>query len=138
VLKPAPTANLDLRSYSGYAAVVGSLARETNCPLAVKGANLDEIAALTDQLTKVGIKDIVIDTGSRSIRQAFNDQIFVRKAALAKTRSLGFPTIFFACDMTEDPMKEALIASMAIAKYAAIVVLSDFQGTVFSRCWWNV
>jgi acetyl-CoA decarbonylase/synthase, CODH/ACS complex subunit gamma len=107
---------------------VGALARETGCPLAVKGANLDEIAALTDQLTRVGVKDIVIDSGARTVRQAFQDQIFVRKAALAKTRSLGFPTIFFACEMTDDPMKEALIASLAIAKYAAVVVLSDFQG----------
>ena len=30
--------------------------------------------------------------------------------------------------MTDDPMKEALIASMFIAKYAGIIVLSDFQG----------
>jgi acetyl-CoA decarbonylase/synthase, CODH/ACS complex subunit gamma len=107
---------------------LGALARETGCPVAVKGANLDEIAGLTDRLTRVGLKDIVIDTGARSVRQAFEDQISIRKAALAKTRSLGFPTIFFACDITDDPMKEALIASLAIAKYAAIIVLSDFQG----------
>ncbi len=110
------------------AATIGALAREAGCPVAVKGANLDEIAGLTDQLTKIGIKDIVIDSGARSVKQVFEDQIFIRKAALAKTRSLGFPTIVFACDMTQDPMKEALIASLAIAKYAAIVVLSDFQG----------
>jgi len=110
------------------ASAIGALARETGCPVAVKGANLDEIASITDQLTKIGIKDIVIDSGARSVKQVFEDQIFIRKAALAKTRALGYPTILFACDMTEDPMKEALIASMAIAKYAAIVVLSDFQG----------
>ena len=107
---------------------VAALAKETGCPVVAKGATLDEIAVLTDQLTKSGLKDIVIDTNAKSIRQAFDDQIFIRKAALAKTRSLGFPTIMFTCDMTDDPMKEALIASMAIAKYAGIVVLSDFQG----------
>jgi acetyl-CoA decarbonylase/synthase complex subunit gamma len=30
--------------------------------------------------------------------------------------------------MTSDPMKEALIASMFVAKYGGIIVLSDFQG----------
>ena len=107
---------------------VGALARESGCPVAVKGDNPDEIAALTDQLSKVGLKDMVIDSGARSVRQTFDDQVFLRRAALAKIRSLGFPTIVLACEMTEDPMKEAMIAAMAIAKYAAIVVLSDFQG----------
>jgi acetyl-CoA decarbonylase/synthase, CODH/ACS complex subunit gamma len=109
---------------------VGALAKETGCPVAVKGQNLDEVAGLTEQLTKLGLKDIVIDTGARSVKQSFKDQITVRKAALAKNHALGFPTILFACDITSDPMKEAMIGAMAIAKYAAIVVLSDFQGHV--------
>jgi acetyl-CoA decarbonylase/synthase complex subunit gamma len=107
---------------------VAALAKEAACPVAVKGNGLDEVAALTDQLTKAGLKDIVIDTGARTVRQAFDQQIFVRKAALGKFRPLGFPTIVFPCEMTDDPMKEALIASMFIAKYAGIIVLSDFQG----------
>jgi acetyl-CoA decarbonylase/synthase complex subunit gamma len=107
---------------------VAVLAKDANCPVAVKGANLDEVAQLTDQLTRAGLKDIVIDSGARTVRQAFDDQIFIRKAALGKFRPLGFPTIVFPGEMTNDPMKEALIASMFIAKYAGIMVLSDLQG----------
>ncbi len=107
---------------------VASLAKETNCPVAVKGGSLDEVAALTDQLTKAGLKDIVIDAGARGVRQAFEQQVFIRKSALGKFRPLGFPTIALPCEMTDDPMKEALLASMFIAKYAGILVLSDFQG----------
>ena len=107
---------------------MAALAKEANCPVAVKGSNLEEVAQLTDQLGKAGIKDMVIDSGSRGMRQAFTDQIFIRKAALGKFRPLGFPTIALPCEMTTDPMKEALIASTFIAKYAGIIVLSDFQG----------
>lgn len=107
---------------------VATLAKESGCPVAVKGSSLDEVAQLTDQLGKAGIKDIVIDSGSRAMRQAFTDQIFIRKAALGKYRPLGFPTIVLPCEMTTDPMKEALIASAFIAKYAGIIVLSDFEG----------
>ena len=107
---------------------IAPLVREAACSVVVKGANLDEVVQLTDQLSKVGVKDIVIDSGSRSLRQAFNDQIFIRKSALAKNRALGFPTIVLPCEMTDDPMKEALIASVFIAKYAGIIVLSDLQG----------
>jgi acetyl-CoA decarbonylase/synthase complex subunit gamma len=107
---------------------VAALAKESACPVVVKGANLEEVAQLTDKLDKAGVKDMMIDSGSRNIRQAFQDQIFIRKAALGKVKTLGYPTIAFPCEMTNDPMKEALYASVFVAKYAGIIVLSDFQG----------
>jgi acetyl-CoA decarbonylase/synthase complex subunit gamma len=107
---------------------VATIAKEAVCPVAVKGTNLDEVVQLTDTLTKAGIKDIVIDSGARTVKQAFTDQVQIRKSALGKNRSLGFPTIALPCEMTDNPLKEALIASMFVAKYAAIIVLSDFQG----------
>ncbi|HVN24255.1 MAG TPA: acetyl-CoA decarbonylase/synthase complex subunit gamma [Syntrophorhabdales bacterium] len=107
----------------------GALAKECACPLAVKGANLDEVSALSEKLTGMGLKDLVIDSGARDIKGAFQDQIFVRRAALlSKYRPLGFPTITFPCEMTDDVMKETLIASLFVAKYAGIIVLSDFEG----------
>ncbi|MFC1978120.1 acetyl-CoA decarbonylase/synthase complex subunit gamma [Chloroflexota bacterium] len=108
---------------------VANLAKENSCSLAVKAASLEEAADLTTKLTEAGINDIVIDSGSRTVRQAFEDQVIIRSAALTKKfRPLGFPTIVFPCEMTDDPMKEAVIASMFVAKYGGIVVLSDFQG----------
>ncbi|MFC2071389.1 acetyl-CoA decarbonylase/synthase complex subunit gamma [Chloroflexota bacterium] len=108
---------------------VANLAKENSCPLAVKASNLEELADLTTKLTEAGINDIVIDSGSRTVRQAFEDQVIIRNAALTKKyRPLGFPTIVFPCEMTNDPMKEATIASMFVAKYGGIIVLSDFQG----------
>jgi acetyl-CoA decarbonylase/synthase complex subunit gamma len=75
------------------------------------------------------LKNIVIDSGARTVKQALEDQIVIRSAALNKQyRPLGYPTITFPTEMADDPMKEALIASMFIAKYAGIIVLSDFQG----------
>lgn len=108
---------------------MAALAKEFKCPLAARAANLDEMTALTDRLTAAGIKDIVLDGGARTVRGAFEEQVFVRRAALVqKNRSLGFSTIAFACEMTDDPMKESMIAATLIAKYAGIIVLSDFQG----------
>jgi acetyl-CoA decarbonylase/synthase complex subunit gamma len=45
-----------------------------------------------------------------------------------KFRPLGFPTIVFPCEMTDDPLKEAIIASTFIPKYGGILVLSDLAG----------
>ncbi len=108
---------------------LASLAKEYKCPLAAKADNLDDLAALTEKLGAAGVKDIVLDSGSRTVRRAFEDEIFIRRAALLqKNRALGFPTITFPCEMTADPMKEALIAATFIAKYGGIIVLSDFHG----------
>jgi acetyl-CoA decarbonylase/synthase complex subunit gamma len=108
---------------------VAALAKESGCAVAAKAAGMEELAALTGKLTAAGLKNIVIDSGARAVRKALEDQIIIRSAALNKKfRPLGYPTIVFPCEMTDNPMKEALIASMFIAKYAGIIVLSDFQG----------
>jgi len=111
------------------AEAVGKLAKESNCPVVVKGASLDEVAELTVILDKAGVKDIVIDSGARAVKQAFQDQIITRGSALAKKfRPLGYPTITFPCEMTQNPLKEAMLGSMFVSKYAGIVVLSDLKG----------
>lgn len=108
---------------------VGNLAKGKGVPVAVKGNGLDEVMALTGKLIEMGLKDIVIDPGSRKLKDVFTDQVSIRRAALVGgQRALGFPTITFPCEMTKDPMEEALIASTMVAKYAGITVLSDLQG----------
>ena len=112
------------------AEAIGKLGKENSCPVAVRGATLDEVAQLTDMLDKTtGVKDIVIDSGARTVKQAFQDQIIIRASALVKKfRPLGYPTIVMPFEMTKNPLKEALIASMFVSKYAGIVVLSDLLG----------
>jgi acetyl-CoA decarbonylase/synthase complex subunit gamma len=108
---------------------IAEFAKASACPVAIKAPSLEEAADLTAKLNQAGINDILIDAGSRTVRQAFEDQIIIRSSALTKKfRPLGYPTITFPCEMTNDPMKEALIASMFVAKYGGIIVLSDFQG----------
>jgi len=111
----------------------GALAKETGLPLIAKAEGYDALAALTTKLTGMGLKDLVIDSGSRSLKQALQDQIVLRRAALVpKFKPFGFPTITCPCQMTDDPMLEALYASVFIAKYGGIVVLSDLEAsTVF-------
>ncbi len=108
---------------------MGNLAKETGLPLAVKAENMDDLIALSDQLTGMGLKDLVLDSGSREIKQVFEDQVVIRRAPLkAGNRSLGFPTITFPCEMAGNLDMETVIAAMLVAKYAGIVVLSDFRG----------
>ncbi|RLB24078.1 MAG: acetyl-CoA decarbonylase/synthase complex subunit gamma, partial [Deltaproteobacteria bacterium] len=108
---------------------MGNLAKETGLPLAVKGNDMDDLIALSDKLTSIGLKELVLDSGSRELKKVFEDQVAIRRAALkAGNRSLGFPTITFPCEMASNLDVETMIASMLIAKYGAIAILSDFKG----------
>jgi acetyl-CoA decarbonylase/synthase complex subunit gamma len=107
----------------------GALALESGLPLALKAASIDGVTALSDKLTGMGLKDLVIDTGAREVKQALEDQIAMRRAALKDVnRSVGFPSITFPCEMAGNLDMEALIGAMFVAKYGGIVVLSDLAG----------
>ncbi len=107
------------------------LAGEIKAPVGAKGANLDDLVEVAGKLLDAGVKDMVIDTGARTMRSAFEDNVVARRSAIKeKFKPLGFPTITFPCEMTDDLMMEAMIASVLMAKYAGIVVLSDIQGDV--------
>jgi acetyl-CoA decarbonylase/synthase complex subunit gamma len=134
VLAEAAKAAADLKPLL-YAATadtldeLGKLALETKCPLAIRGSSIDEIAEMTVKLTDMGLKDIVIDTGARTLKKSFDDHISLRRAALVdKFRPLGFPTIVFPCEMTNDPIKEAVFASTFVPKYGGIIILSEVEG----------
>ncbi|MDA8163085.1 MAG: acetyl-CoA decarbonylase/synthase complex subunit gamma [Desulfobacteraceae bacterium] len=108
---------------------MAALAKDTGASLAVKGETIGETAALVEKVLSAGVKDLVIDTGSRTMKAVFEDQAAVRRASVRhKFKPLGFPTITFPCEITADSLLEALAASVLIAKYAGIVVMSDLKG----------
>ena len=78
-----------------YAATDGNmeamvaLAKEYKCPLAAKAANLESLALLTDKISAAGVKDIVLDGGARTVRGAFEEQVFVRRAASGPEESFA-------------------------------------------------
>ncbi len=115
---------------SESAEALGNLAKAAACPLAVKGdGSLEGIVALTEKLSGAGVKDIVIDTGTRNLKKAFEEQILIRRAALKdRFRPLGFPTLIMAHEMADgDLMEEAMIAATFVAKYGGLIVMSDIQ-----------
>jgi acetyl-CoA decarbonylase/synthase complex subunit gamma len=69
-----------------------------------------------------------MDTGTRSLKDAFAEQILIRRAALKdRFRPFGFPTIVMANEMGDGIMDEALVAATFVAKYGGIIVMSDLQ-----------
>ena len=106
------------------------IGKETGCPIAVRGKTFEDVMEVTGKMRDAWIKNIVIDIGVRNFKDDFYNQIILRMAAIKqKNRLLGYPTIVFPDEMTDDPLKETLIASVFVAKYGSIIVLSnaDYQ-----------
>ncbi len=107
----------------------GEIAKANDLPLAIKADSVEALLPLSEKLAGMGLKDLVLDSGTRDIKQALEDQVVIRRAALKNgNRTVGFPTIAFPCEMASNLDMETLIAGMFVAKYAGIVVLSDFTG----------
>lgn len=102
--------------------------KEKPTPVGVRGASIEELIPLTIKLKEAKLDDAVLDPGSKNLMEAIKDQTFIRRAALKQGfRPLGYPTIAFPCYMAKDGIKEILTASVMIIKFAAIIVLSDFD-----------
>jgi acetyl-CoA decarbonylase/synthase complex subunit gamma len=97
-------------------------------PVGVRGESVEELVALTAKLKDAGIEELVLDPGSKNLKEAIKDQTFIRRAALKQGfRPLGYPTIAFPCFMAKDGLKEIMVASAFVIKWAGIIVLSDFN-----------
>jgi acetyl-CoA decarbonylase/synthase complex subunit gamma len=105
------------------------LAAKSKCPLAVAVQDgLDDLAALTEQITKAGVEDLVLAPNIKSLSQSINVLTELRRLALKKSfRPLGYPIIVFPGQAARTPEEEVIIAAQQIAKYAGIIVLDRFS-----------
>jgi len=103
---------------------MAELAREHNCPLAVRGKGIEELAELTGKLKQEGVEDLVLDPGTRGLLPTLTELVRIRRLALEKTfRPLGYPTMAFVED--GDPFALVAQGTAYICKYAGVVVLPE-------------
>ena len=97
-------------------------------PVGLRGTSVEELIPLTTRLKDVGIEELVLDPGSKNLLEAVRDETFIRKAALKQGfKPLGYPTIAFPAFMAKDGLREMLMGSAFVDKWASIVVFSDFD-----------
>ncbi|MDA8170928.1 MAG: acetyl-CoA decarbonylase/synthase complex subunit gamma [Nitrospiraceae bacterium] len=115
-----------------YGANAGNLqamaekAKAAKAALGIAAKNIDELCELTEKAKTLGIEDMVLDPGARSAGEILRDNTYIRRAALKKNfKPLGYPVITFA--NRQDTMLEALVAGLAVEKYASIVVVGSAE-----------
>ncbi|MEW5783659.1 MAG: acetyl-CoA decarbonylase/synthase complex subunit gamma [Bacillota bacterium] len=101
---------------------MAELAKAKGCPLAVRGKDLDDTAALVEKIVALGYKELVLDSGARETGKVLADLTQIRRLAVRKKfRPFGYPTIAFTSK--ENAQEEVVQAGAYVSKYAGIVVL---------------
>jgi acetyl-CoA decarbonylase/synthase, CODH/ACS complex subunit gamma len=108
------------------AELMAKLAVAYDVVLGVRAKGPEALSALTEKIRALGVEDMVIDPGPAGAAEILRDNTLIRRAAVKKNfKPLGYPVITFA--QRDDQMLETLIASLCIAKYSSIVVLSGAE-----------
>jgi acetyl-CoA decarbonylase/synthase complex subunit gamma len=112
-----------------YWEAMAGLAKSFACPLVVRGADLGELADLTRRIAGLGVTDLVLDSGARSLHATLGDLTQIRRLSLRRQfRPLGYPAMAFVT--ASDPVDQVTEATAYICKYAGLVVtdgLEDWQ-----------
>jgi acetyl-CoA decarbonylase/synthase, CODH/ACS complex subunit gamma len=106
-----------------------SLAKTYKSTLGVAASpsgGLEELIGLTEKIKKLGVEDMVIDSGARKAKEILEQNTIIRRAAIKKNfKPLGYPIITFA--QRDNSLTETLIAALGVAKYSSIIVLSSIE-----------
>jgi acetyl-CoA decarbonylase/synthase complex subunit gamma len=105
---------------------MASIAKTHKIPLSVYAGGPEAVSELTEKIKGLGVEEIVIDSGAKTAKEIIEHNTQIRRSALKKKfKPLGYPVINSVC--REDPILETALASVAIAKYASIVILSSIE-----------
>ena len=103
------------------------VAADNKCPLAVSAGSLEELADLAKAAKDKGVEDLVLSFDGRDTANSIREITRARRAALKKNcRALGFPAMVDVS--TDDTMKETMLGTTFVAKYAGIIILNGIDG----------
>ncbi|MDR3304843.1 MAG: acetyl-CoA decarbonylase/synthase complex subunit gamma [Clostridiales Family XIII bacterium] len=103
------------------------IAKAAGAVLGVAAPNLDALYDTVKAIEELDYKELVLDVGDASIKEAFANCVQIRRAALKDgDRSFGYPTLVNVKKLSGGcAHTEIALASLFTLKYASIVVLNE-------------
>ena len=110
---------------AGNYEAMNALASEFGVTLGVSGSNLDELYDTVAALEKLGNKNLVLDVGCVSVRDALTGAVQIRRAALKdKNRTFGYPSLVNVGKLAPgNEYMQTALASVFTLKYGSIIVM---------------
>lgn len=113
---------------SNYAEM-SAVATEAGVVLGVTGADLNELYDIVAALEKAGNKNLILDVGTKSVKEAYGNAVQIRRAALKdQDRTFGYPTLVNLAVLAHgDRNMQQALASLFTMKYGSIVVMEQLD-----------
>lgn len=111
---------------SNYEAM-SAIATEAGIVLGVRGEDVNDLYETVAKLEGLGNKNLILDAGCKSIKEAFATAVQMRKAAIKDgDRTFGYPSLVNVAALAQgDIHMQAALASMFTIKYGSIVVMEE-------------
>jgi len=111
---------------SNYAEM-NTLAQEAGVALGVSAKSLDELYDTVKALEALGNKNLVLDVGTASVKDAFASAVQIRRGAIKDAeRSFGYPSIVNLAKLAPgDANLQTALAAVFTLKYGSIIVMED-------------
>ena len=113
---------------SNYAEM-SAVATEAGVVLGVTGKDLNELYDTVAALEKAGNKNLILDVGTASIKEAYGNAVQIRRAAVNdQYRTFGYPTLVNVAALAHgDRVMQQALLSMFTMKYGSIVVVETLD-----------
>jgi acetyl-CoA decarbonylase/synthase complex subunit gamma len=108
---------------------MSALAVKAGVVLGVSGSSLDGIYDTVTAVEGLGNKNLIIDVGSASVKEAFANAVRIRRGALKDgNRSAGYPSLVNAAKLAPDNgTMQLALASLFTVKYGSIIVMEGMN-----------
>lgn len=106
---------------------MSKLATAAGAVLGVSAANLDALYDTVAKLEALGNKNLILDVGFDSIKDAFANTVKIRRASLKNNdRTFGYPTLVRADRLgLGDPRMQAALLSLFTTRYGSLIVVDE-------------
>ncbi len=117
---------LDGATADNYADM-SAVATSAKALLGVRAGSLEELHTVVEKLEAAGNKNLILDVGFASIKDAYANAVQIRRAALKDgDRTFGYPSIVNVARLANgNAHLEAALLSLFTCKYGSIVVCSE-------------
>ena len=112
---------------AGNFADMSAIAAGAKALLGVRAESLEQLHEVVEKLEAAGNKNLILDVGEASVKDAYANAVQIRRAALKDgDRTFGYPSIVNVAGLANgDAHLEAALLSLFTCKYGSIVVCSE-------------
>lgn len=123
----AETGGILVAANKENAAEMAALAQANDIVLGVSGASIEDLHDAVEAVEKAGWKKLILNVGTKSIKEAYRNAVDIRAAALkGEDRTFGYPSVVFVNELADgNEQMEVALASMFVLRYGSIIVMTD-------------